>query len=474
KKGNIVNLGTINANDILLIGNKVEINAGKISSNAKNNKSKIHLVGNSVYVDAAVVGKENDVMATIADKNGQAIAQQSINSFTNNGSLLPGDNLKFGDYGDAENKVENKVDTWTKYGSISDAAEWNLFAQYWNENKRVNGNNFRNSFDNFRLIDDIDFTGKTTTIVGYGISNAFTKSFDGSGYSLKNVNINANSEYVGLFGVVENSTIRNLSIDGLKITGNTDSAYIGGIVGQNKANSKTNFTNVTVNDIDINIKGSDNKIGGIIGWGNGSNGAIKFENVALNKISVEGGEGSYVGGIGGQIDGGHFNNVILNDIEKIIAHGSSYGKAGGITGYSGSTAMMKDVYLFFNTNSVLSADDKTYKAGLLVGQAVNVGTFENVHVYYSNNQSGTVDESAVLGVEKIKYTNESTAKDGFHQKVTNQFKDVKYKDKKYAFADSFSKSIDASKLEKNDFDPAMLQHILDDIMNGHYAYDTKT
>ncbi|MCV3349624.1 filamentous hemagglutinin N-terminal domain-containing protein [Campylobacter sp. RKI_CA19_01128] len=466
KKGNIVNLGTINANDILLIGNKVEINAGKISSNAKNNKSEIHLVGNSVYVDAAVVGKENDVMATIADKNGQAIAQQSINSFTNNGSLLPGNNLKFGDYGD----VKNEAKSWTKYGSISDAAEWNLFAQYWNNNK----NNFRNSFDNFRLIDDIDFKGQNTSIVGIDESSAFTKSFDGSGYSLKNVNINTNSQYVGLFGVVENSTIRNLSIDGLKITGNTNSAYIGGIVGKNKANSKTNFTNVTVNDIDIDIKGSNNKIGGIIGWGNGSNGAIKFENVALNKISVEGGEGSYVGGIGGQIDGGHFNNVILNDIEKIIAHGSSYGKAGGITGYSGSAAMMKDVYLFFNANSVLSADGTTYKAGLLVGQAGNVGTFDNVHVYYSNNQSGTVDESAVLGVEKIKYTNESTAKGKFHQKVTEQFKDVKYKDEKYAFADSFSKSIDASKLEKNDFDPAMLQHILDDIMNGHYAYDTKT
>ncbi|XAU24615.1 hypothetical protein WHQ42_03065 [Campylobacter jejuni] len=65
---------------------------------------------------------------------------------------------------------------------------------FWNVNKEK----FRTAFDHFRLIDDIDFSGVKTYIVGDNTSNAFAKSFDGSGYALKNVNINSSNQYVGI------------------------------------------------------------------------------------------------------------------------------------------------------------------------------------------------------------------------------------------------------------------------------------
>ncbi|EPY0843298.1 filamentous hemagglutinin N-terminal domain-containing protein, partial [Campylobacter jejuni] len=266
KQGNIINLGKINADNIVLIGNKVEINKGKITLDV------LKLEGNKVYVDAGVV---KDTKNIVAKAEQEAIIQQSITSFEENGALLGNSSSKFSF--DDSSKVKN----WTKYGSIADATEWNKFADFWNVNKEK----FRTAFDHFRLIDDIDFSGVKTYIVGDNTSNAFAKSFDGSGYALKNVNINSSNQYVGIFGVVQNSYIRNLNIQGLKIASTGYDAYVGGIVGQNIANSYTGFENVTVNDLVINTA-VNTKVGGIIGWGNGSGGnnTINFTNVAINNI----------------------------------------------------------------------------------------------------------------------------------------------------------------------------------------------
>ncbi|HAA1503932.1 filamentous hemagglutinin N-terminal domain-containing protein [Campylobacter jejuni] len=326
KQGNIINLGKINADNIVLIGNKVEINKGKITLDV------LKLEGNKVYVDAGVV---KDTKNIVAKAEQEVIIQQSITSFEENGALLGNSSSKFSF--DDSSKVKN----WTKYGSITDATEWNKFADFWNVNKEK----FRTAFDHFRLIDDIDFSGVKTYIVGDNTSNAFAKSFDGSGYALKNVNINLSNQYVGIFGVVQNSYIRNLNIQGLKIASTGYDAYVGGIVGQNIANSYTGFENVTVNDLVINTA-VNTKVGGIIGWGNGSGGnnTINFTNVAINNISIVAKEGSYVGGIGRQIDGGNFNNVVVNDIEKLITSGND-SKTGGFTGKVGNLKI-NNAYLF--------------------------------------------------------------------------------------------------------------------------------
>ncbi|HEG8258415.1 TPA: hypothetical protein SF031_001714, partial [Campylobacter jejuni] len=55
-------------------------------------------------------------------------------------------------------------------------------------------------------------------------------------------------------------------------------------------------------------------------------------------------EGSYVGGIGRQIDGGNFNNVVVNDIEKLITSGND-SKTGGFTGKVGNLKI-NNAYLF--------------------------------------------------------------------------------------------------------------------------------
>ncbi|EAK8548238.1 filamentous hemagglutinin N-terminal domain-containing protein [Campylobacter jejuni] len=455
KQGNIINLGKINADNIVLIGNKVEINKGKITLDV------LKLEGNKVYVDAGVV---KDTKNIVAKAEQEAIIQQSITSFEENGALLGNSSSKFSF--DDSSKVKN----WTKYGSIADATEWNKFADFWNVNKEK----FRTAFDHFRLIDDIDFSGVKTYIVGDNTSNAFAKSFDGSGYALKNVNINSSNQYVGIFGVVQNSYIRNLNIQGLKIASTGYDAYVGGIVGQNIANSYTGFENVTVHDLVINTA-VNTKVGGIIGWGNGSGGnnTINFTNVAINNISIVAKEGSYVGGIGRQIDGGNFNNVVVNDIEKLITSGND-SKTGGFTGKVGNLKI-NNAYLFYKNGAILSAGNYKTQAGKVIGDpgiSVN-NNFSNIYVYH-NLENGYIDEGQNF-FKSVQYNNEVTGKKDFDSAVRKKFNDIKYLDNNsYAFADSFTKVTDAVKLSKDDFDPKLLQRILDDLMNGKYTYDFDT
>lgn len=452
KQGNIINFGKINADNIVLIGNKVEINKGKITLDV------LKLEGNKVYVDAGVV-KDTKNIAAKAEQ--EAIIQQSITSFEEDGTLLRNSSSKFSF--DDSSKVKN----WTKYGSIADATKWNKFADFWNVNKEK----FRTVFDHFRLIDDIDFSGVKTYIVGDNTSNAFAKSFDGSGYALKNVNINSSNQYVGIFGVVQNSYIRNLNIQGLKIASTGYDAYVGGIVGQNIANSYTGFENVTVNDLVINTA-VNTKVGGIIGWGNGSGGnnTINFTNVAINNISIVAKEGSYVGGIGRQIDGGNFNNVVVNDIEKLITSGND-SKTGGFTGKVGNLKI-NNAYLFYKNGAILSAGNYKTQAGKVIGDpGVSVNNnFSNIYVYH-NLENGYIDEGQNF-FKSVQYNNEATGKKDFDSTVRKKFNDIKYLDNNsYAFADSFTKVTDAVKLSKDDFDPKLLQRILDDLMNGKYTYD---
>lgn len=455
KQGNIINLGKINADNIVLIGNKVEINKGKITLDV------LKLEGNKVYVDAGVV---KDTKNIVAKAEQEAIIQQSITSFEENGALLGNSSSKFSF--DDSSKVKN----WTKYGSIADATEWNKFADFWNVNKEK----FRTAFDHFRLIDDIDFSGVKTYIVGDNTSNAFAKSFDGSGYALKNVNINSSNQYVGIFGVVQNSYIRNLNIQGLKIASTGYDAYVGGIVGQNIANSYTGFENVTVHDLVINTA-VNTKVGGIIGWGNGSGGnnTINFTNVAINNISIVAKEGSYVGDIGRQIDGGNFNNVVVNDIEKLITSGND-SKTGGFTGKVGNLKI-NNAYLFYKNGAILSAGNYKTQAGKVIGDpgiSVN-NNFSNIYVYH-NLENGYIDEGQNF-FKSVQYNNEVTGKKDFDSAVRKKFNDIKYLDNNsYAFADSFTKVTDAVKLSKDDFDPKLLQRILDDLMNGKYTYDFDT
>ena len=352
-KGNIVNLGTIKANNgITLIGDTIDIRGGKIENTkgGTNKDNSIYFVGENIYIDADAVNLSSNNIYATAFKEGY-IQRQMKNfqkdsfTFGNFNQLITNESYTYNDNGNITDKSGQsnfkKVITLGNGNADEALSEWYWFANGWNNN-----NGDTRSVDEFRLVGDIDFSkqiggrdriiidfsdstqNKTYTgnyaapinngngnlvnadysdamiVGGYRQKNwmdekGFTANFDGGGNTLSNVDIdyynNSFTSQIGVFGnIIEDSskaqiTIKNLIIDGINIS-------------------------TTVYSYD--------NIGGFAGYINGGN----FSNIILKNIrSISSvglvGASFDIGGFAGWIDGGTFSNIILSNIESIKAVG---------------------------------------------------------------------------------------------------------------------------------------------------------
>lgn len=94
-------------------------------------------------------------------------------------------------------------------------------------------------------------------------SNYFYGTYNGNGYEIQNLYINKSSNFIGLFGIIANALIENVTLVNVNMTG---LAYTGGISGatmyEDNLLNNMSIINCTVSGI---INGSD-YIGGITGW----------------------------------------------------------------------------------------------------------------------------------------------------------------------------------------------------------------
>ncbi len=195
-----------------------------------------------------------------------------------------------------------------------------------------------NSVDNFegktlKLTGDIDLYFKDVTELAdgdpitfrpigdtqYGAKNPFKGTFDGQGHTIKNLYQNGwdlgynwdNYGSYGLFGTLENATVKNVVIEGSEsyIEGG-DVSFIAG-----SATGDCVFENITINS---GVAATyNNGCGGIIGWSGAGN--YTFKNITLGKDVVLGGLwGSFdssIGGIVGQAEPGatyNFENIEIS------------------------------------------------------------------------------------------------------------------------------------------------------------------
>ncbi|EAL4712223.1 hypothetical protein DO002_07685 [Campylobacter lari] len=385
KAGNVVNMGNINTNNVLLIGNKVDIQGGYINGKhndgvsgdtlknpSGNTADKVHLVGNEVNILADGI-KSNSIIASAYVKGS---LQQSTTSYYNYGEK--GLNFETDKYSNIDktnlgNKELVTKDKFEKHATIGSDTDWFYFAKGWNENK----NGMRDFFGTYKLTSDIDFNGNkgqgvegkdwqnyanyclttdncTSMIVGY--KDAFTKNFDGQGYTLKNINIDTTNldnkpKYIGIFGKVEGVAFKNINVEYMGWSIKAENAEdVGGFVG---FVNNGNFENIFLKNIkNINNNGnydySFNSTGGFAGSiiGKGS-----YLNISLNNIGNISGStksttsygnsssevGGFVGSVGWQEEQILYSNISLNNIGNIS--GSSYSREsytvlGGFVGYT--------------------------------------------------------------------------------------------------------------------------------------------
>ena len=221
--------------------------------------------------------------------------------------------------------------------------------------------------------------------------NPFTGTFDGKGYTIKNLVINGGSKsYIGLFGDTRNGEIKNLTIENAKVSGYL---AVGVVAGQPYTSKYTNIT----------VKG----------------------HVEVNGFA-------YVGGVGGRNAYANWENITVDvdETSYVKAHsvtedGTAYRTyVGGVVGFNGEGG-----HSFKNIKSNIKVEGSTIDVGGLFGIAHYGNQFENcvctgdVEIYAAEEEAEAQQIGGIAGVwnnggqdvvmNNCSFTGTLTANNGF-------------------------------------------------------------
>ncbi|EGK7562061.1 filamentous hemagglutinin N-terminal domain-containing protein [Campylobacter coli] len=377
-RADIVNLGTINANEIALAGNKVENLSGTIQGvNGKieeltNQKysNVIEIKGNNVYLDGdKLTGKNINVEVA----KGGSFTQHTTD-YRNKHNTTNGFEYNFSGAG---------LNNFQRIGYISNKNDWLNFSNNWNEGI----GQFNYIFNEFRLTKNIDMQNTLVNPVGNG-TNSFSANFHGNGYTLSNLLINADGKtYAGLFGYIEYGSVQGLTIDGLNFKyGTTKPQYIGGFAGY--IDDNTILSNIALNNIG-NISSSSSSSYSYAGGFAGEIDNATLSNIVLNNIgnissSGGGAYGNYAGGFVGWIrNNTTFSNIVLNNIENI-----SGSNTGGFVGTIWNNATLSNIVLN-NIGNISSSSNAGGFAGEMDNATLSNIVLNNIGDISSSNSSNS-------------------------------------------------------------------------------------
>ena len=229
-------------------------------------------------------------------------------------------------------------------------------------------------------------------------STRFTGTFDGLGHTISNLTINnSNNNYIGLFGVTQGVTLRNIGLVAADIKGGSNvgalagyqeggsihNAYatgqvsgnnsVGGLVGYQWSGSTISNAYATGQ-----VSGS-NYVGGLVGLQDGSGSG----SISISKAYATGSvRGSLA--VGGLV--GYQYGSIGNAYAAGLVRGSNY--VGGLVGYQSSGSSISNAYA---TGQVSGSD---YVGGLVGYQ---YGSIHNA--YATGSVSGSVAVGGLVGVQ---------------------------------------------------------------------------
>ncbi|EAK8602249.1 filamentous hemagglutinin N-terminal domain-containing protein [Campylobacter coli] len=415
-KGDVVNMGTIKANEIVLVGNKVENIKGTLQAD------KVDIKGDKVYLEdfginsthlKAEIGSEGFFKYEVKDVY-DAYKDDSnlVDNYEFTGTATTNGNFKEYLYiGSQSASNEEMINSWKGFAKLVNEG---IFGEL--------------KFKDVYLGKDIDFAG-ASTINPVGFGNGFVGNFYGNNHTLSNIQIDvADKTYVGLFGYIKGGSVQNLTIDGLQFPKYAFSyKYLGGLAGHiengtfsnialdtiegfNGENSSSGgfageinsgtFNNISLKNLgNIGVaKYAGGFVGGVL---NNENGIASLSNIVLNNIESVKGIG-FIGGFAGWINDGTFNNIILNNIEKIsVSATHKYIFTGGFTGYAGA-GTYKNIILNnigeISANGTASLDEKSIYAGGFAGRIKSDGiNFSNIVLNDIDKISASIAAGGFVG-----------------------------------------------------------------------------
>ncbi len=238
-----------------------------------------------------------------------------------------------------------------------------------------------NRAGNYVLDNDLDFSGETYVSP---FSSAFSGTFDGQGFTLKNIAFGKIVTYTGVFGFVSTGTIKNV-----------------------------NFDNVTIGTDETPLAMStSSRVGIVAGYISGATGKIENVNVTNSQInySTSSSIQAYVGGIVGESKG-IVEHATL-DTTNITLKTTAYGRirVGGVVGHLGEDGVVK--YVESNTDLNVSAEgasikdrDITINVGGIIGYHNGRNVSKSVeHLISTGDITIDLDYGTITGTTKGTYS----------------------------------------------------------------------
>ena len=240
---------------------------------------------------------------------------------------------------------------------------------------------------NITLDTNIDLTGKDWTPIGTSFRNSYTGTFDGGGHTIKGLTVTTNDQFVGLFGSLGKAgTVKNVVMEGVQITNNHGSGYVGGVVG----NSDGTIENCSVSG---SVSGTA-YVGGVVGvqWFGSITGCSSSATVK--------GMGD-VGGVAGQTNADATLTACYatGNVTIELGHRDRV-YVGGLVGWNAGSSVLA-CYATGNVTSTGSSTGNVYFGGFLGGNYATVTA-----CYWKNNHEQGV------GYNKEGIAPEATKVDG--------------------------------------------------------------
>ncbi len=229
--------------------------------------------------------------------------------------------------------------------------------------------------------------GELTNVEGVGFTpigeynnKPFSGVFDGQNFNIYNIYVNTSKKGAGgLFGYTKDAEIKNLGVSGNIKTTNTESEFVGGIVGVARSGSIDNCYNMaTVIGNNASSKYSRSEAGGIVGY-------------VIDSISIS----------------NCYNSGEIRS--KCSGSSSSYSASGGIVGWNSGSVNISNCYNTGKITSISDSSASTYtgsSAGGIVGDGggeifncYNVGELESI----ANKNNDKYPISSGSKIEKCYY-----------------------------------------------------------------------
>ncbi len=172
--------------------------------------------------------------------------------------------------------------------------------------------NYMNGGFYFKQMEDIELTEEWTPI------SIFIGNYNGNNKSISGLIVSDDTtNYKGLFGTINNSTISDLTLKDVNVIGNR---YVGALVGNSK---NSNLNNISIKD-SITISGYSS-IGGLIGESNDCD----FSKISINGIINMTSESSEIGGLIGCVGNSSSHSIskcsVVSDNTGLIKGDSEIG-----------------------------------------------------------------------------------------------------------------------------------------------------